>query len=206
MSFSNTNVKTDKPADPQTHKAKEDATLNEKITDLNAFTDSCKFAMMTTRTPATGLLVSRCMAVGAKENGGVDILFFTNTESGKTDDIAGDSSTNVAFLDATGQWASFSGRASVDTDRATIRQHYSKMLKVWLGDLGDGKHDGGPDDPRIAAIRIRAETITYSFFERGAMGRAAEMAKGAVTGNTPSFTTIRELKPAEIEQWRDANK
>lgn len=141
----------------------------------------------------------------SKENGGVDILFFTNTESGKTDDLDADPSANVAFLDPSGQWASFSGRASVDTDRSTIRTHYSPMLKAWLGDLGDGKHDGGPEDPRIGAIRVKAETITYSFFERGILGRATEVVKGAVTGDTPSFTTIHELSSAEIEQWRAAN-
>jgi hypothetical protein len=65
MSFSNTNVG-DKPADPQVHKSKEDATLNEKVTALNKLTDACKFAMMTTRTPSNGKLVSRCMAVGGK--------------------------------------------------------------------------------------------------------------------------------------------
>lgn len=133
------------------------------------------------------------------------MLFFTNTESGKTDDLASDPEINIAFVDPSGQWASFSGKASVDTDRETIKTHYSPMLKTWLGDLGDGKHDGGPMDPRIGAIRVRAQTITYAFYERNILGRAAEMAKGAVTGDTPSFTTIHELKPAEIEQWRAAN-
>jgi general stress protein 26 len=133
-------------------------------------------------------------------------MFFTNTESGKTDDLAADSAINIAFVDSSGQWASFSGRASVDTGRDTIRSHWTPMLKVWLGDLGDGKHDGGPDDPRIAAIRVKSDTITYSFYERGIVGRTAEIAKGAVTGDTPSFTTIRELSAAEIDQWRDANR
>ena len=44
--------------------------------------------MMTTRDASSGKLVSRCMAVAAKESGGIDLLFHTNTESHKTDEIA----------------------------------------------------------------------------------------------------------------------
>jgi len=203
MSFSNTETG-DKSANPVVDKSKDSAPTKEKVDELSAFIDSCKFAMMTTRTADTGLLVSRCMAVGAKESGGVDLLFFTNTESGKTNDLDADSSTNVAFLDSSGQWASISGTASIDTDRAIIKKHYSRQLKTWMGDLGDGKHDGGPDDPRIGAIRIKSKTITYSFFKRSAVGRTVEIAKGAVTGETPGFNYIREFDEAELNQWRTA--
>lgn len=74
MSFSNADVG-DKPADPQTTKAKADATLNEKITHLNKLTDSCKFAMMTTKESSSNMLVSRCMAIGAKVRPGPGSAF-----------------------------------------------------------------------------------------------------------------------------------
>lgn len=54
-----------KPADPYTEKNKQEPTLKEKINDLSAFVDKCKFCMMTTKT-SDGLLASRCMALAAK--------------------------------------------------------------------------------------------------------------------------------------------
>jgi hypothetical protein len=65
MSFSNTDTG-DKSANPIVDKSKNSAPTKEKVDELSAFIDKCKFAMMTTRTASSGLLVSRCMAVGAK--------------------------------------------------------------------------------------------------------------------------------------------
>jgi len=204
MSFSNADTG-DKSANPATDKSKGDLPLKQKVDDLVAFMDKCKFAMMTTRIGSTGQLTSRCMALSAKESGGIDPLFFTNTESGKTDDIASDPAMNIAFLDSSGQWASISGDAHISTDRELVRKHYSPALKAWLGDLGDGKHDGGPEDPRIGAIEVKSTSITYSLFERTAVGRGMEFAKAVVTGETPGFNRIREMDQAQCEQWRAVN-
>merc|ERR1712058_217569 len=62
--------------------------------------------------------------------------------SGKTNDIDSDSHINISFLNSSGEWASVSGKASIVTDRDTVKKYYSPALKAWLGDLGDGKHDG----------------------------------------------------------------
>ena len=64
--FSNTDVGADKPADPYKAKNIDDADLKEKVEDLSAFMDACKFGMMTTRIASNGLLTSRCMALAAK--------------------------------------------------------------------------------------------------------------------------------------------
>jgi hypothetical protein len=53
--------------------------------------------MMTTRQDQSGLLVSRCMALAAKESA-VDLLFHTNTETGKTDELLSDPHVNMAFI------------------------------------------------------------------------------------------------------------
>ena len=66
MSFSNTTVPGDKPADPYKATNLTDPDLKEKIEDLVSFMESCKFGMMTTRIASTGLLTSRCMALAAK--------------------------------------------------------------------------------------------------------------------------------------------
>ena len=66
MSFSNTNVPADKPADPYKATNLTNPDLKEKVQDLVSFIESCKFGMMTTRIESTGLLTSRCMALAAK--------------------------------------------------------------------------------------------------------------------------------------------
>lgn len=164
--------------------------------------DSAKFAMMTTRVASTGALVSRAMALAAKEAGGIDLIFHTNTESGKTDDIASDSHINIAFLDNSGQWASISGTSQIITDRSVVEKYYSPALKAWLGDLGDGKHDGGPKDPRIGIIKVKTNTITYAINHKSSIARGVEVAKGAVTGNAASVNKLREITPEEIEKCR----
>ena len=66
MSFSNTNVPADKPADPYKATNLSNPDLKEKIQDLVSFIESCKFGMMTTRIESSGLLTSRCMGLAAK--------------------------------------------------------------------------------------------------------------------------------------------
>ncbi|KAL8684411.1 MAG: hypothetical protein Q9218_008306 [Villophora microphyllina] len=199
MSFSNTDTG-DKPADPYKAVNKTDPELKEKIDDLVNFIETCKYGMMTTRIASSGLLVSRCMALANKEGGGIDLLFHTNTESGKTDDLKSDPKINMAFLDGEGQWASVSGEASIITDREFVRKYYAPTLKAWLGDLGDGKHDGGPEDPRIGVIKIHAKTATYAISSRSMIGKGVQIAKGTVTGQAPDVNKLREITEEELSQ------
>ncbi|KAI5821209.1 hypothetical protein BZA77DRAFT_238139 [Pyronema omphalodes] len=178
--------------------------LKEKVEDLIKFAKAVKFCMMTTRQDLSGLLVSRCMAVADVE-GGVDLCFHTNTETGKTDEIASDSHVNVAFIKENGEWASISGLATIECDREKVRAHYTPSLKAWVGDLGDGIHDGGPDDPRIAIIKVKAITASYAFQKGNAITRGLEIAKGAVTGSTASNNKLREITEEELKQYRANN-
>jgi hypothetical protein len=75
-----------------------------------------------------------------------------------------------------------------------------------LGDLGDGKYDGGPEDPRIGVIRVTAKTATYAITRKNAISRGVEMAQGVVTGKAPAVNKLREISEQEIETWRSSNK
>ncbi|KAL3427493.1 protein bli-3 [Phlyctema vagabunda] len=205
MSFSNADTGS-KNADPYKEKNIDETSIKEKVEDLSEFISASKFGMMTTRDDETGALFSRCMALAAKENGGIDLIFHTNTESGKTDDLKSDSHINIAFLNSTGEWASISGHASILTDRETVKKYYSPALKAWIGDLGDGKHDGGPEDPRIGVIRVQAKTATYAVVRKNAVSRAAELAQGVITGKAPAVNKLRELNEQEIQTWRSSQK
>ncbi|KAG9229179.1 hypothetical protein BJ875DRAFT_387897 [Amylocarpus encephaloides] len=205
MSFSNADTGS-KPADPYKEKNKDEVSLKEKVEDLSDFISACKFGMMTTRDGKSGALVSRCMALAGKESGGIDLLFHTNTESGKTDDISSDPHINISFLNSSGEWASISGISSIITDPSVVRQYYSPALKAWLGDLSDGKHDGGPEDPRIGVIRVKAGTATYAVSRKNVVGRMAEITQGVVTGSAPAVNKLREISESEVETWRSSNK
>merc|ERR1711874_596574 len=109
---------------------------------------------------------------------------------------------NIGFINNSGEWASISGHASIETDREVVRKHYSPALKAWIGDLGDGTHDGGPNDPRIGVIRVKTNTAQYAVSRRTMVGGVVELAKGVVTGESPQVNKLRHLSEAEIEQWR----
>ncbi|MCJ1270528.1 hypothetical protein MMC22_010425 [Lobaria immixta] len=204
MSYSNTDTG-DKTADPYKAKNIDQPSLKEKVEGLSTFISNSKFGMLTTRIEGSKLLTSRAMSVAAQETGGIDLIFHTNTESGKTDDIEGDPEVNVSFLNSTGEWASVSGEAKVIADRDIVRKYYSPALKAWVGDLGDGVHDGGPEDPRIAVIRVVARTATYALAVGTSLGRGIEIIKGAVTGQTAEVNKLRELTEKELDEWRKIN-
>jgi hypothetical protein len=79
-------------------------------------------------------------------------------------------------------------------------------LKAWLGDLGDGKHDGGPNDPRIGVIRVEAKTVTYAITRKNTLSRGVEIAQGVITGKAAEVNKLREISENEIKTWRTSNK
>jgi len=202
MSFSNTDTGS-KPADPYVAKNTDDnLSLKDKVEDFIKFAETAKFSLLTTQTP-DGKLASRAMALAGKDNG-VDFIFHTNTESGKTDDIDAHSSVNIGFIVPSGEWASVSGKATIVTDRSEVEKHYSPALKAWVGDLGDGKHDGGPQDPRIGLIKIRAQSVQYNISKRSIVGATYELIKGVATGEAPNINRLRHISEAELEQYRSS--
>lgn len=95
-----------------------------------------------------------------------------------------------------------SGRATIETDRSLVAKHYSPALKAWLGDLGDGIHDGSEKDPRIGVIRVKMVSTTYSLVSKNIFSRAVEVAQGAVTGKPASVNNLREISEADVRSWR----
>ncbi|KAI1091176.1 hypothetical protein F5B19DRAFT_459997 [Rostrohypoxylon terebratum] len=200
--FSNTDTG-DKPSGPYYEKnVDNDVALKEKVEALTKFISLCRFGMMTTHDVMSGKLVSRCMAVAGKEGGDIDLTFTTNTESHKTDELKADKHTNISFCDSSGQWASFAGNVSIETDRNVVKKFYSPSLKAWLGDLGDGVHDGSANDPRIGVLRVKTSSVRYAITDKTLVGRMAEVAKGTITGEAAQVNKLREISEGEVRQWR----
>ena len=112
------------------------------------------------------------------------------------------SSVNIGFINSSGEWASISGHASIETDREVVKKHYSPALKAWIGDLGDGTHDGGPEDPRIGVIRVKTSTAQYAVSKRTTVGGFVELAKGIASGESPDVNKLRHISETEIKQWQ----
>ena len=109
----------------------------------------------------------------------------------------------MSFLDpVSGAWASISGTAAVVSDPETVKKYYSPALKAWIGDMGDGVHDGGPADPRIGVIKLEAKLATHVVAQKGILGRAIETVKGAVQGTVPAINGIRELSLEELAECK----
>jgi general stress protein 26 len=141
---------------------------------------------------------------GMQEHGGIDLIFHTNLFSSKTMDLTvHPSEVNMSFLDpVSGSWASISGTAALVADQETVKQYYSPALKAWLGDLGDGVHDGGPGDPRIGVIKLEAKLATYAITKKGMIGRAVETVKSVSKGDVPAISSLRELKEEELAECK----
>lgn len=214
------------PLDPYKSKNTQDPPLQQKIEDLVNFIKEVKYGMLTTKlSTENDLLSSRCMALAGQvskpygilpcqlpdnsltykqEHSGIDLLFHTNLFSSKTLDLSiHPTETNMSFLDpVSGSWASISGTAHIVSDPETVQKWYTPSLKAWLGDLGDGVHDGGPNDPRIGIIRLEAKLVTYAVARKGMVERAYESVKGAATGDVPEINSLRELREPELNECK----
>ncbi|HEY5060608.1 MAG TPA: pyridoxamine 5'-phosphate oxidase family protein, partial [Gemmatimonadaceae bacterium] len=132
---------------------------------------------------------------------GTDLWFVTNVESEKFEEIARDPHVNVSYYkDRTREWVSVSGSAILSRDRDLIDELYAPDWKMWFGDEGDGKHNGGPHDPRIGLILVEADTVHYSKKDRTTPMVLFQMAKAMITGEPPKVADLREIGREELKK------
>src|ERR1044071_2187473 len=176
--------------------------LEKNLDALYKLIDGIEVAMVTTRR-ADGHLVSRPMQTQRRTTG-TDLWFMTNAESEKFEELVHDPHVNLAYYkDRTREWVSVSGHAILSRDRDLIDSLYQPDWKIWLGDEGDGKHDGGPHDPRIALILVEADTVVYSKKDRPMPMVLFQMAKALITGQPPKVADLRELGRSELMAPRE---
>ncbi|RYZ08582.1 MAG: hypothetical protein EOO73_06925 [Myxococcales bacterium] len=163
----------------------------KKLEQLYELIDGIETAMLTTRT-RDGALVSRPMQTQARRPG-TDLWFMTSVDSGKVDELIADPQVNLGFYkDGTREYVSVSGTAHVTQDKAMIHELYKPDWKAWLGDEG-GERDGGPDDPRIALIEVRADTAYYLKSTSPKLVTLFKVAAAILTGNPPKAGDMGEL-------------
>lgn len=139
----------------------------------------------------------------AKRNG-PDFLFLANKDSQKFSDLSSNKEVQIVFQDSKNQdWVSVTGTATTTSNSdQRIKDVWTKSTQAWFGDLGDGKHDGSPNDPRMTLIEVKAKYVTYWLHQVGALGFAKEVVGAAITGGVANTGVTRELKEAELEKAR----
>lgn len=90
---------------------------------------------------------------------GPDFLFLANAGSQKFADIEKDKIVNISFQNSSNtDWISVTGEVVTSSnDDPRIKEIYTKQTSAWFGNLGDGVHTGGPEDPRIKLIEVQAK-------------------------------------------------
>ncbi|GAA5896352.1 hypothetical protein JCM6882_000993 [Rhodosporidiobolus microsporus] len=182
------------PADPYTAKSSSEASPQQKC--VRKIISECKCGMLVTRA-SDGALHSRMMYPASHE--GLVFQFVANLDSGKFDELENDDSVNISFADPSStDWASVAGKASVVKDVETIKKLWNPTIKAWFGDLKDGVRTGEPGDPRIAVIQVVPAEIRYWVKTRTSLGQAAEVLKGAITGETAAPGVLRVLGSSDV--------
>ncbi|KAM0717473.1 hypothetical protein Q7P37_007325 [Cladosporium fusiforme] len=182
-----------------------EASLETKTKDLYAIVDGLKIGMLGTYRPGIGP-VTRSMAMAKRT--GPDFLFLANAHSQKFNDLEqGKPEACISFHNSSNQdWVSITGEATTTSNSdPRIKEVWSKGAAAWFGDLKDGVHTGGPEDPRMKLIEIKAKYISYWKHEVGGLGFAKEIIGANLTGGVANTGTLRELKEDEIAQARKSD-
>ena len=144
----------------------------------------------------------RSMALARRD--GPDFLFLANAHSQKFSDLDQNKEVQISFQDIkTQEWASITGTATTtDNKDPRIKEVWSRGAAAWFGDLGDGKHTGGPEDPRMTLIEVKSKYISYYETDVGLLGYAKEVVQANITGGVANTGKLRELKEADISKAR----
>jgi general stress protein 26 len=142
------------------------------------------------------------MAIARRD--GPDFLFLANAHAQKFTDLDQNKEVQITFQDTkTQDWISVSGTATTTSNSdPRIKEVWSRGAAAWFGDLGDGTHTGGPEDPRMTLIEVKSKYVTYYKTDVGMVGYLTEVVAANVTGGVANTGKLRELKEADLEQAR----
>ncbi|MCC3158950.1 pyridoxamine 5'-phosphate oxidase family protein [Hymenobacter sp. 15J16-1T3B] len=140
--------------------------LFEKIKDV-------RIAMLTT-TDEQHQLHSRPMYTLKPEHDG-SLLFFTDADSAKVFEVRRDDSVNLSYSNPKDNvYASVTGTAEVNQDKAKIAELWSEDMRAWF--------PKGKDDPSIRILKITIYKAEYWDSPSSILSRAYAYARAVATG------------------------
>ncbi|WP_027132905.1 pyridoxamine 5'-phosphate oxidase family protein [Geminicoccus roseus] len=150
-----------------------DQAAKEKLVSLIKDT---KIAMLTTR-HANGAMHSRPMGTVEAEFDG-HLWFFTDNDAEMVEDLQKIPDVAVTYADEHKQnYVSVTGQAEILHDRDKVKQLWSEILRTWF--------PKGPDDPRIALLKINVHRAEYWDAPSSTMLHAYGYVKALTTGERP---------------------
>ncbi|KAK4992562.1 hypothetical protein LTR66_006254 [Elasticomyces elasticus] len=173
----------------------------EQFKKLYSLVDSKKICLLSTNRDGIGP-VGRSMAI--QKRVGPDFLFLANSHGQKFFDLEHDKTVQITLQDSSNNdWVSIAGKAvTISNSDPRIKDIWSNIVKAWFGDLGDDKHDGSANDPRMTLIEVKSHYIAYWLHDVGTLGLLKEVAVAAVTGKVAKQGIMRELFESDIEMAR----
>ena len=106
------------------------------------------------------------------------ILFLTDAESHKDEEVAARPNVNLAFADAgSHSYVSLTGRAAVSNDREKIREIFNVPAKAWWD---------SPEDPSIRLLVVTPHDAQY-WDSPGRIRSYIKMAAAAVSSARPEM-------------------
>ena len=119
---------------------------------------------------------SRPMNVRQVDEAG-NLWFLSTSDSHKNLELARDASVTLYFQGSKhSDFLELSGRATISTDRAKIKELWEPVLKTWFTE--------GIDDPRITVIKFQPQKGYYWDTKHGNLVAGIKMLVGAATGQT----------------------
>lgn len=116
---------------------------------------------------------TRPMATIEVDEGGA-LWFFTDVRSIKVDEVKRDRSVHLTYAHPGKEsYMDVWGSAEVITDRQTIKDKWSTIVKPWFPD--------GPESPNLALLKVMPSDCYYWKSESGKMVKFLKMAASIVT-------------------------
>lgn len=173
----------------------------QQIEEFYKTVDGLKIGLLTTIRSNVGP-VSRSMVVAKRA--GPDFLFLANGHSQKFSDIEKDKTAQITFQNSSSQdWVSISGTVTTSSNSdPRIKELYTRGSNAWFGDLGDGVHTGGPEDPRMSLIEVKAKYICFWKSTVSSLGFLKETTQASLTGQVAQTGVTRQFLEEDIEKMR----
>jgi len=167
----------------------------EHLRDLMKDIDIAMFTTIGQR----GFPVSRPLSTQRTEFDGEVLWFFVRGNSPKAAEIARNPRVNVSYASKDhNAYVSVAGRAALVRNRVKIRELWNDALKIWFRK--------GLDDPELALIRVRVNTIEYWEGPSSTVGKLVGMVTAAVTGRDTAMGESRMVRVRKVPAKRAARK
>jgi general stress protein 26 len=187
IELTDTNLKMDsinKNQPEENHRDLGSAEAQQKVRELVEKAETCFFTTAVVVGQSGG---TRPMSVlQCADNG--DLWFLSSVDSHKNQEIAADPRVKLYFRGSEhSDFLYLEGSASINADKAKIRELWSPILKTWFTE--------GVDDPRITCIKVSPEQGYYWDNKHGNAIAGIKMAIGAMIGKTLDDSIEGKLNP-----------